>query len=81
MARLFLFTTITYSASGMRPEKLSRLQNSSTFLSVVAIVACFEYRVVFHSFYHWISIYPPYSYIAVTVALYSLAGLIAGLFM
>eukprot|EP01090_Pellita_catalonica_P017436 TRINITY_DN5262_c0_g1_i1.p1 TRINITY_DN5262_c0_g1~~TRINITY_DN5262_c0_g1_i1.p1 ORF type:complete len:917 (+),score=87.72 TRINITY_DN5262_c0_g1_i1:272-3022(+) len=46
-----------------------------TVLSLAAgsvIVGCFEYRVIFHTFSHSIGISPPWSYVFVTLALYSI---------
>ena len=57
------------------------MQKLMTFVSLLVVVACLEYRVVFRSFGHLIALFPPWNYIFVTVTLYSLFGFVAALLM
>eukprot|EP01087_Luapelamoeba_hula_P014789 TRINITY_DN4385_c0_g1_i2.p1 TRINITY_DN4385_c0_g1~~TRINITY_DN4385_c0_g1_i2.p1 ORF type:complete len:1123 (-),score=135.87 TRINITY_DN4385_c0_g1_i2:36-3404(-) len=62
--------------TGVDEAKQRSIQTAFTIASVIMIVACFEYRVIFHAYAHVIPLRPPFNYIFVTFALYGLAGLI-----
>lgn len=51
-----------------------------TTVSLIVLTGCFEYRVVLTSLYNIISLFPPWSYLFVTVGVYSVVGLIAAHF-
>eukprot|EP00004_Rigifila_ramosa_P020808 TRINITY_DN5444_c0_g1_i1.p1 TRINITY_DN5444_c0_g1~~TRINITY_DN5444_c0_g1_i1.p1 ORF type:complete len:1045 (+),score=257.84 TRINITY_DN5444_c0_g1_i1:358-3135(+) len=45
-------------------------QGATILVAVAILVGCFEYRVVFISFGHYIQLAPPLNYVVVTLALY-----------
>jgi hypothetical protein len=46
------------------------------WISSFILVGCLEYRVIFTSLFHWVTLYPPWSYIVVTICLYSIFALV-----
>jgi hypothetical protein len=66
-------------SSSLSPTSSNRLPLSQRIRRLIFLVAgaillgCLEYRVIFFSFHHFIAAYPPWSYIFVTLAIYSLA--------
>jgi hypothetical protein len=66
---------------GLDEEILTKVDNIFTAVSVIVLTACFEYRVLIVGFFHLISMFPPWSYIMVTIGLYSVVGLVAAHFL
>eukprot|EP00002_Diphylleia_rotans_P036120 TRINITY_DN792_c1_g2_i1.p1 TRINITY_DN792_c1_g2~~TRINITY_DN792_c1_g2_i1.p1 ORF type:complete len:1018 (+),score=155.61 TRINITY_DN792_c1_g2_i1:34-3087(+) len=54
-------------------DRMNSVKAAMLNLSVFVLVGCFEYRVVFTSYYHYISIPAPLNYVVVTVGMYSFA--------
>eukprot|EP00026_Physarum_polycephalum_P001598 Phypoly_transcript_01600.p1 GENE.Phypoly_transcript_01600~~Phypoly_transcript_01600.p1 ORF type:complete len:1030 (+),score=82.52 Phypoly_transcript_01600:85-3174(+) len=55
-------------------EKLGKLLR---FVIIIVVVGCLEHRLVFHSpsLYHALALFPPWSYIIVTIAVYSVVAI------
>jgi hypothetical protein len=61
---------------GLQPDEEERIRTIGIVGSVMILTACLEHNVIFTSFYRSIALFPPWSYLLVTTALYSLVGLI-----
>jgi len=67
--------------TGLHPDSQASLLNFASIVALLVLIGCLEVRVVFHTFSHLIKIEPPWSYLFVTLALYSLCGLAAACFL